>query len=60
MSPKDCLLAFLPFFHAYGLVALLGLGLHSGAKLVTIPRFEAEAFLRFIEEYKVSEQFHGR
>ncbi|XP_064621656.1 uncharacterized protein LOC135484270 [Lineus longissimus] len=54
MTPSDCLLGFLPFYHAYGLVLIMGAGILSGAKIVTIPKFEAEPFLRFIEQYKVT------
>jgi 4-coumarate--CoA ligase len=54
MTPDDCILAFLPFYHAYGLVVKVAFALHSGAKLITISKFEAEPFLRFIEEHRVS------
>jgi len=35
----------LPFFHIYGMVAVMLVGMDHGAKLVTLPRFEADSFL---------------
>lgn len=47
-------LAVLPFFHIYGLNAVLNLGLHYGATQVTMPRFEMEVFLECLEGYRVT------
>ena len=44
----------LPFFHIYGLVVILNLGLHVGATVVTMPRFELEACLRLLQTYRVT------
>ncbi|MER7752596.1 AMP-binding protein [Kitasatospora sp. NPDC097643] len=46
-------LAVLPFFHIYGLAALLNQPLRCGATVVVLPRFELEQFCRTIEEQKV-------
>jgi acyl-CoA synthetase (AMP-forming)/AMP-acid ligase II len=48
---RDTLICFLPFFHIYGLVVTLLVGLRSGATLVVMPRFELEAYLDLIERY---------
>ena len=48
------LLAVLPFFHIYGMTVLLNLGLHTGARVVTLPRFDLEAFLTCISEHRIN------
>lgn len=50
----DTTLAALPFFHVYGLVVILSLGLYRGATLVVMPRFELEAALRAVERWRVT------
>ncbi len=47
------LLAVLPFFHIYGLSALLNQPLRCGATVVVLPRFDLEQFLRTIQEQRV-------
>jgi acyl-CoA synthetase (AMP-forming)/AMP-acid ligase II len=44
----DTLICVLPLFHIYGLVVVLNMGLYTGATVVTLPRFELEAFLKAI------------
>ena len=48
------LLAFLPFFHSFGMVANMSMGLHSGSSLVTMPRFERDKFLKALQRFEVS------
>ena len=48
------LLAFLPFFHSFGMVANMSMGLHTGSFLVSMPRFDKEKFLQVLEKYEVS------
>ncbi|PYS86328.1 MAG: 4-coumarate--CoA ligase family protein, partial [Acidobacteria bacterium] len=50
----DILLCVLPLFHIYGLVVVLNMGLHLGATIVTMPRFDLEQFLGLIENYRVT------
>jgi len=50
----DTLICVLPLFHIYGLVVVLNMGLYAGATIVTMPRFELEAFLQAVQDYKVS------
>jgi acyl-CoA synthetase (AMP-forming)/AMP-acid ligase II len=45
--------AFLPFFHIFGMTALMNMHLASGAGLVTMPRFDMELFLHITQDYKV-------
>ena len=47
-------LAFLPMFHIFGFTVVTLCGLAVGAKVVTVPRFEPEPFLKAIETYRVS------
>ncbi len=54
IGESDHVLATLPFFHIYGMVLILGLGLYQGATLYTLPRFELETFLRTIQDRKIT------
>ena len=51
---EDTLICFLPFFHIYGLVVTLLLGLRSGATLVVMPRFELEPYLDLVERHRAT------
>jgi acyl-CoA synthetase (AMP-forming)/AMP-acid ligase II len=51
---EDTTIAFLPFFHIYGLTAIALLGLWSGATLVVVPKFELEPYLNLIERYRAT------
>ena len=44
----------LPFFHIYGMVVIMNFGLFRGATIVTLPRFELEAFLRMLQEWPIA------
>src|ERR1043166_4122665 len=50
----DTLLCVLPLFHIYGLVVVLNMGLHLGATIVIMPRFDLEQFLAMIQKYRVT------
>jgi len=54
VGPDDTLIAVLPFFHIYGLVVVLNLGLYHGATIVTLPRFELDSFLATLAKYGVT------
>lgn len=53
----DRLIAVLPFYHAYGLCMFLGVALHVGATVVTLPRFELGEFLRLIQQHAITRAF---
>lgn len=53
-SQGDRILAFLPFFHIYGLTCLLHLSLYSGAVLVVMARFDLQRFCELIEKHKIA------
>ena len=44
----------LPLYHIYGLAIIMAGRLHAGSKIVLLPRFEPNTFLRAIQDYKVS------
>jgi acyl-CoA synthetase (AMP-forming)/AMP-acid ligase II len=54
VDETDTMLALLPFFHIYGMVVIMNLGLHLGATLVTMQRFEIEQFLQVLQKYQVT------
>lgn len=51
---EDLTIAFLPFFHIYGLTAIALLGLWSGATLVVMQKFELEPYLDLVERYRAT------
>ncbi|MEV5346442.1 4-coumarate--CoA ligase family protein [Streptomyces achromogenes] len=53
-GPGDRVLAVLPFFHIYGLTALMNGPLRKGATVVVLPRFELETFLAAIERHRIT------
>jgi len=54
ITPEDTVLAFLPFFHIYGIVAFLSLAMKQGATVVTMPRFDLEQYLQLVEKHQVT------
>ncbi|GHJ39878.1 AMP-binding protein [Streptomyces sp. TS71-3] len=54
LGPGQRILAVLPFFHIYGLTALMNHPLRRGATVVVLPRFDLEAFLGAIERHRVT------
>lgn len=53
-APRDTVMAVLPFYHIYGMVLILLLGLRNGGKIVTIPRFDMEMFLVVMQKHEVT------
>ncbi|WP_406444283.1 4-coumarate--CoA ligase family protein [Streptomyces sp. NBC_01613] len=53
-GPGDRILAVLPFFHIYGLTALMNAPLRLGATVVVLPRFELETFLAAIQNHRIT------
>jgi acyl-CoA synthetase (AMP-forming)/AMP-acid ligase II len=57
-APEDLdrpAIAVLPFFHIYGMVLILLLGLRRATPLVSMMRFELEPFLAAIEKYRIAQ-----
>ena len=57
MSPDDRIIAVLPFFHIYGMTALMNLPLQSGATVVLLPRFELAQFLEVLDRERITKVF---
>lgn len=53
-APGDRVLAVLPFFHIYGLTALMNAPLRLGATVVVLPRFDLDSYLRAIVEHRIT------
>lgn len=53
VGPGDRILAVLPFFHIYGLTALMNAPLRKGATVVVLPRFEPDAFLAAVQNHRI-------
>ncbi|MFF9016289.1 4-coumarate--CoA ligase family protein [Streptomyces sp. NPDC014870] len=54
MKPGDRILAVLPFFHIYGLTALMNAPLRHGATVVVLPRFDLDTFLAAIQNHRIN------
>ncbi|MFJ5706540.1 AMP-binding protein [Streptomyces sp. NPDC093105] len=54
MGPGDRILAVLPFFHIYGLTALMNAPLRKGATVVVLPRFELDTFLGALQKHRIN------
>jgi acyl-CoA synthetase (AMP-forming)/AMP-acid ligase II len=54
LSEDDVALAVLPFFHIYGMNAIMNPALAAGATIVTMARFELTAFLRAIQQHRAT------
>lgn len=50
-EPGEIAAAFLPFFHIYGMQALMNVHLAGGGALVTLPRFDLELFLQISQDH---------
>ena len=57
---QESTVAVLPFFHIYAMNCIMTLGLQLGAKLITIPRFEPEMYIKALVTYRVSHIFNYR
>ncbi|ESO85322.1 hypothetical protein LOTGIDRAFT_221356 [Lottia gigantea] len=49
----DSVLVFLPFFHLYGLVAILSSALTCGSKMVLVSRFQPVPFMEAIQKHQI-------
>lgn len=54
VAEDDVTLGVLPFFHIYGMVVIMNVGLHVGSTIVTMPRFDLEQFLETLQKYRVT------
>jgi acyl-CoA synthetase (AMP-forming)/AMP-acid ligase II len=54
LTQDDVVLALAPFSHVMGFVITLGSALATGARLVTVPRFDPADFIPMLERHRVS------
>jgi 4-coumarate--CoA ligase len=57
VQPNETTVGFLPLFHIYGMTVLMNLYLGHGAGLVTMPRFDLEAFLTHVQTHRAERVF---
>ncbi|HXI95543.1 MAG TPA: AMP-binding protein, partial [Candidatus Acidoferrum sp.] len=57
ITEDEKFMAFLPFFHIYGMTVIMNQGLYHGVTLVSMPRFELEPCLQAVQDYKVTRFF---
>ena len=50
----EVVLAFLPFFHIYGMQVLMNASLAMGATVVTMPRFDLEQALTLVQDHHIT------
>jgi acyl-CoA synthetase (AMP-forming)/AMP-acid ligase II len=50
----DTLVAFLPFFHIYGLTAVMLDGIRCGATIVVMSRFDMEAYFALVKRHRAT------
>lgn len=53
-SPNETWCAFMPFYHIYGMTALLNLGIYVGSTVVVLEKFTLPDLLRTFQDYKVT------
>ena len=53
IEPDETMVAFLPFFHIYGMNVMMNTHLVAGARLICMPRFDLPVFLGFVQDHKV-------
>ncbi|HXJ49721.1 MAG TPA: AMP-binding protein [Candidatus Acidoferrum sp.] len=57
ITEDEKFMAFLPFFHIYGMTVIMNQGLYHGVTLVSMPRFELETCLQAVQDYRVTRFF---
>jgi acyl-CoA synthetase (AMP-forming)/AMP-acid ligase II len=51
---RDVIVAVLPFFHIYGMVVIMMLGLAGGGTVVSTPRFDLMEFLDLVQKHRIT------
>lgn len=57
LTEDEVALAFLPFFHIYGMQVLMNTCLARGVTIVTMPRFDLEQALSIVQEHRITRFF---
>ena len=53
-ADTEVLIGILPFYHIYGMVAIMCNALRAGATVVTMPRFDLDQFLGLIQKHGIT------
>jgi acyl-CoA synthetase (AMP-forming)/AMP-acid ligase II len=51
---EDTTIAFLPFFHIYGLTVIVLMGIWAGATIVVMPKFDFETYLELVTRHRAT------
>ena len=54
LSSKDSILAFLPFFHIYGLTCILHHAMYRGIECVIMPKFSIEDWCSIVQKQRIT------
>jgi acyl-CoA synthetase (AMP-forming)/AMP-acid ligase II len=57
ITDDETIMAFLPFFHIYGMTVIMNASLYHGATLVSMQRFELEPCLQAVQDHRVTRFF---
>lgn len=57
LRDDDVVMGVLPFFHIYGMQVVMNGGLHEGATVVTLPRFDLAQYLEAHQRYGITQSF---
>ena len=54
ITSEDRLMAFLPFYHIYGLTGLLHQSLYRGLTCIVMEKFDLEQFCKLVQQHKIT------
>ncbi|MCX5215217.1 AMP-binding protein [Kitasatospora sp. NBC_00240] len=54
LEDAERVLAVAPFHHAFGLIMVMNASLRQGATVVTLPRFDPQAYLQAIQDHRIT------
>ncbi|MWB99310.1 AMP-binding protein [Agromyces seonyuensis] len=54
LGPEDIVFGGLPFFHAFGQMAVLNMGVRVGASIILLPKFDPEEALALLDSYRAT------
>jgi acyl-CoA synthetase (AMP-forming)/AMP-acid ligase II len=54
LGDEDVVMAVLPFFHIYGMNVIMNMSLFQGASIVSLSRFELDAFLGATQQHRIT------
>jgi len=57
IGERDKVMAFLPFFHIYGMTVIMNATLYHGGTLVSMQRFDLEPCLQAVQQHRVTRFF---